>query len=302
MNPSISLTLKKSFTEMEVELELADSFSLELFFENHRNLNFEKSLLARLKRIQNFDSLIGDQKIIIKTQNSFPHSSGIASSASSMSAVAFILQKLAQKKAQNFELQQVSEAARLLSGSAARSVYAGFVSWGDITNEHASKVNDIHPEFLNLKNTILITDAREKKVSSTLGHSLMDDHPYASARYSQAKDNFKRLLLALKNGHWAQFQEIVISEALALHAMMMTSRQPFLLINAQSVSLIEKLLDFVKNKKISFTLDAGPNIHLLFHPIEQQNVDQFLIENKPFFTKKIEDEILNDQSQIGVVS
>ena len=107
---------------------------------------------------------------------------------------------------------------------------------------------------------------RTKKVSSTLGHALMQDHPFATQRFEQAHKNlgeFKRVLIA---GDLERFIDLVESEALCLHAMMMTSNPHFVLMQPNTLSIIEKVEDFRLQTQlpICFTLDAGANVHLLY--------------------------------------
>ena len=59
-------------------------------------------------------------------------------------------------------------------------------------------------------------------MSSTVGHNLMHDHPFAEQRFQQANDNLSKLIPVLKEGDISAFIQIVESEALSLHAMMMT--------------------------------------------------------------------------------
>ena len=107
--------------------------------------------------------------------------------------------------------------ARLGSGSAARSVYGGFVSWGKqeglehTSDEFASPMSgNAGPAFTSLHDAILIISPDKKSISSSQGHAIMDEHPYAMARYRQARENImnlpeslraeKRLLFVLRLG------------------------------------------------------------------------------------------------------
>ena len=78
----------------------------------------------------------------------------------------------------------------------------------------------------------------------------MNKHPYASNRFIQAKSNLKNLVDIMKSEDLDGFVEIVESEALSLHAMMMTSNPYFILFKPNTLSIIEKTWDLRKNKKI----------------------------------------------------
>jgi diphosphomevalonate decarboxylase len=87
--------------------------------------------------------------------------------------------------------------------------------------------NTIHAISKNYQDTILLVDKGEKQVSSTLGHDLMHNHPYAERRFAQAHENLDQLITILKAATW-RIYKVVESEALTLHAMMMTSMPYFI--------------------------------------------------------------------------
>ena len=70
-----------------------------------------------------------------------------------------------------------------------------------------------------------------------------------------------------------EFGEMLESEALTLHGLMMSSRPAFMLLRPNTVAVIERLQAFRRNNSIPiyFTLDAGPNLHLLYpHSVAAQ--------------------------------
>ena len=94
----------------------------------------------------------------------------------------------------------------------------------------------------------------------------MHNHPYASARFSRARSHMSDLLSALRTGDVRLFGEIAEAEALDLHAMMMASTPPYLLIKPKTLSVINTLHQFRADTglPVFMTLDAGPNVHLLY--------------------------------------
>ncbi|MFP4064557.1 MAG: diphosphomevalonate/mevalonate 3,5-bisphosphate decarboxylase family protein [Bacteroidales bacterium] len=164
--------------------------------------------------------------------------------------------------------------ARLGSGSACRSVYDGMVVWGKTpylqssSDEYAVRLGDrlVHPDFFTLRDAVLIVDSREKKVSSSAGHALMHRHPYKSARKNQAGNNLERLFNALREGDFHAFGEVAENEALSLHSLMMSSDPGYTLMHPNSLRLIEKIREYRHEADIPlyFTMDAGPNVHLLY--------------------------------------
>ena len=226
----------------------------------------------------------------VDSVNSFPHSSGIASSASSISSLVLCLcqinDELEETKSDRPTFyQKASFLSRLGSGSACRSVYGSWVLWGklediaDSSDEQGLSIDHlIHPDFKVMYDAILIVNSSQKKVSSRTGQYLMDMNPYRDARYASAKKNAVRFIHALKKGDERSFSAIVENEAASLHAMLLTSDPPVIMIRPESLHLIEKLKNFRINSGLPFayTLDAGPNIHILYPPKIREEMVQFI--------------------------
>jgi diphosphomevalonate decarboxylase len=297
-NPSLSLTLDACFTLTSLEYNLNQNtegskeiFNFEIFFDGNKKDDFKPKINTFFRRIEKYVPFIKDYSFIIKTRNSFPHSSGIASSASGMSALALCImsmeKELDQDMTEAYFYKKASFLARLGSGSASRSIKGNVVVWG----KHNTIPNSsdlfgvqlpfkIHSIFRNLHDTILLVDKGQKQVSSTLGHNLMQDHPFAEKRFLQAGDNLTELSSILQNGNIDRFIEIVESEALTLHAMMLTSNPYFILMQPNTLAIIHKIWKFRKktNAKICFTLDAGANVHVLYPEKEKEVINNFIIK------------------------
>ena len=299
LNPSISFTLSESNTETTVEYSPAvnGEMSVQFLLEGKPNEQFAEKIQAYFKGLDAVFPFLKQLKFTIRSSNTFPHSAGIASSASGMSALALCLCSIEQEHFGGLDseaafFQKASYLARLGSGSACRSLYGGLVSWGKVDGREETsdlwgtqQVKEVHPDFLTFKDSILIVDAAQKKVSSRVGHGLMNSNPFSSARFEQAQTNIMRLMEALKAGDMDAFINITESEALTLHAMMMTSNPYYLLMKPNTLNIIERIFDFRKSSGIPvcFTLDAGPNIHLLYPDKVIAEVNAFIDgELKPF--------------------
>ena len=312
-NASLSITLSNAVTKTRMELlpEKSNNNSLELdfMFGGERNPVFADRLKSFLESLTDIFPFLRNSMLKIESENSFPHSAGIASSASAMSALALCLCDLEIKIARTNDygdafFKKSSHIARLGSGSAARSVYGGYTVWGkhkDVagsSDEYAVSLPfEPHNVFSKIKNTILIVDSSVKKVSSSVGHHLMKGHPFAESRFEQAKSNLSALLQALKVGDWDDFLRITENEALSLHAMMMSSNPGYMLMHPNTLVIIDKLKQFRQQSKakICFTLDAGPNIHLLYPESETDKVNPFLSQVREFCVNQtmIDDHIGN---------
>lgn len=292
-NPSISFTLSEAHTIIEMNCELkGDSEnqpSLNFLFEGEKKPAFEKRIQSFLNSVTNIFPFLRQLHLNIHSSNSFPHSSGIASSASSMSALALALcdaerQLFGEDDRSSFP-QKVSYVSRLASGSACRSVYPVAALWGysrefnGSSDEYAVPVADhLHPVFHSFKDTILVLSDQAKAVSSSAGHSLMDVHPFAKTRFELANKNLTHLLPALKKGDLETMGKIVENEALMLHALMLTSNPNYILFEPGTIAVIKKVRSFRADTGIPvwFTLDAGPNVHLLYPSEESLKVNSFI--------------------------
>ena len=139
----------------------------------------------------------------------------------------------------------------------------------------------MHSIFENYQDAILLVDKGEKQVSSTIGHNLMHKHPFAEQRFLQANENLSELSEVLKNGDIDKFINIVESEALTLHAMMLTSNPYFILMKPNTLEIINAIWSFREEtgSKICFTLDAGANVHVLYPENEKEKVNKFIAES-----------------------
>ena len=281
-NPSLSFTLSSSVSKTEVSFKPKKSgkFDFDFYFEKKLKPEFKPKLQIFFKRIESYIPWIKGHDLIIKSHNSFPHSSGIASSASAMASLSLCLMDLERhffpSMNKSFFYQKASFLARLGSGSAARSVLGPVTLWGENrTLETCSNLyainfgEDLNPVFKSYQDTILLVDRGTKVISSSKGHDLMHEHPFASNRFLQASNNLDSLLPIMKSGDIDAFIKIVELEALSLHAMMMTSTPYFILIKPNTLEIIQRIWDFRMSQKIPicFTLDAGANVHLLY-PLE----------------------------------
>ncbi|WP_162126511.1 diphosphomevalonate/mevalonate 3,5-bisphosphate decarboxylase family protein [Flavobacterium phycosphaerae] len=291
-NPSISFTLNncKTITQLAFSHKENDGdFSFDLLFEGKPKEDFKPKIKKFLERIEPYCPYLKNYHFTIDTLNTFPHSSGIASSASGMAALAMNIMSLEKQlnpeMTEDFFYQKASFLARLGSGSACRSVKGSVVVWGNHDEIEGSSdlfgvafPSKVHANFKNYQDTILLVDKGEKQVSSTVGHDLMHNHPFAEQRFAQAHTNLSAMKKVLETGDLEQFIQITESEALTLHAMMMTSLPYFILMKPNTLEIINKIWAFRNETKIPicFTLDAGANVHVLYPENVRVSVLQFI--------------------------
>lgn len=299
-NPSLSFTLNDCKTETTlffVQKKIKnDKFSVDVLVDGILNEAFKPKIDTFFKRIVAYQPFLKDYIFKIETHNTFPHSSGIASSASGMAALALCLMSLEEalnlEMTSDFFYKKASFLARLGSGSACRSIESELVVWGK--NKTIKGSSDlfgipfpykIHPKFINYQDTILLVDKGVKQVSSSVGHKLMENHPFAVNRFKQAHQNLEKITACLTTGNLDDFISIVESEALTLHAMMMTSQPYFMLMKPNTLQIIQKIWDYRQqtNHPICFTLDAGANVHLLYPEYVKEEVLKFIASELSIF-------------------
>lgn len=313
-NSSLSFTLSNCHTRttLHYEQKTSDLIEFEVYKDGIREKSFEPKIAQFFIRIEPFLPFLREYRFRIETSNNFPHSSGIASSASGMSALALCLMDMERQMAgeisDSFFYEKASFLARLGSGSACRSIEGPIVVWGE--HEKVPNSNDltgilypleIHPVFHQYRDTILLVDKGEKQVSSTVGHELMHNHPFAEQRFIQANENLSKLIPVLETGDLESFIHIVESEALSLHAMMLTSMPYFILMKPNTLEIINRIWLYRKNNesKICFTLDAGANVHLLYPESEKDTVSKFIKDELTVFCKN--GEYIDDEVGLGAI-
>lgn len=269
INPSVSMTLKNCVTTCDVTFRKSDRLELVNYrFEGRDNQAFKDRIEKYLHDISDVCPMLNNLAISFETKNSFPHSAGIASSASAFAAIGYALAHIEGNKD---IASRASELARLGSGSAARSIKGPYVMWGayeplGVSDDYATPLEEVHANFKSVRDVILLVDTGTKSVSSSQGHALMNVHPFKNGRIEQAHHNINKILRSMQNGDWEMFGEVLENEALTLHAMMMTSQPPAILLFPQTLDIISKVREFRRDTALPlyFTIDAGPNVHLIY--------------------------------------
>jgi len=290
VNPSISFTLSEAQTKTTVQhISTKENLKLEFYFQGDKKPAFIPKLETLTNRLKAYLPFLNKGLLTIESSNTFPHSSGIASSASSMASMAHAfleIQKNIDPDCLDTDQNKLlSEMARLGSGSSCRSTMKGWVLWGKTalieqsSNRYGLSINDhVHPIFNELEDSILVIRKGVKAVSSTVGHQLMDQHPYAAGRIEQANSNINKLLKALQTGDFNAFSQVCEEEAMSLHGLMMSSSPSYTLLAPESIRAIEQIKKFKEQNQVqlTFTLDAGPNLHLIYPKSQSKIVVPFI--------------------------
>jgi diphosphomevalonate decarboxylase len=131
----------------------------------------------------------------------------------------------------------------------------------------------------------------------------MNYHTYGETRFRHAAENVHKILTSLATGNEATFSQIVENEALTLHALLMSSEPGYILLHPNSMQIIKVLKKFRSETgtQFTYTLDAGPNIHLLYPEASRKPMLPFIeCELKPLCENNywIDDKLGNGPEKI----
>ncbi len=198
----------------------------------------------------------------VASENNFPTGAGIASSASAFAALA-----LAAARALGLELTEpeLSRLARRGSGSACRSIPAGFVEWNAGSTDQDSFARSIAPpEHWDLVDCIAVVAAGQKAVGSTEGHALAGTSPLQAARLADAPRRLEAAHRALLERDFPSLARVVEQDSTIMHAVMMTSDPPLYYWSPPSLEIMKAVQTWrSQGLPCCFTLDAGPNVHVI---------------------------------------
>ncbi len=263
-----------SFTFLGESVSLAEKQRVFQFLNHFRRLA-KKKLFAR-----------------VVSQNSFPKSAGLASSASGFAALA-----LAAASALNLKLseKQLSILARLGSGSACRSIPAGFVKWQKgKTNQNSYAYSVYPPHYWALCDILLVVSYQKKLSSSTAGQQISQKtSPFYQTRLKQAEVLLAQLEKAFSTKNFVQLGQIIEQDCLNFHAVALTSSPALFYWSPETLAVIKKVYQWRQNGlPVYFTIDAGPNVHLI---CEAKNKKAVLTKVKKL--KEVKKIIVNQPSR-----
>ena len=213
----------------------------------------------------------------VMTDNNFPSGAGIASSASAFAALA-----LAGSKAAGLNLSEpeLSRLARRGSGSASRSIPSGFVEWqAGRSDEDSYAFSIAEPDHWNLVDCIAIVSSSHKKTGSTEGHSIAPTSPLQPARVADAPRRLEICRKAILEKDFDSFASIVELDSDMMHSVMMTSTPALHYWKPASLSVMEAIRQWRSDGlSVCYTVDAGPNVHVICPEEDAHIVDNQLRE------------------------
>lgn len=199
----------------------------------------------------------------VASVNSFPAGTGIASSASGFAALT--VAAIAAYGEGLPDPEELSRWARLGSGSACRSIHGGYVEWRAGTDHASSRARLFMPgDAWDLSDVVVLVSGHPKEISSSEGHAIAARHPFMAVRQELLPARMAAMKGALAARDLPTFGELLEQEALEVQGIMMSGTPSCLYPAGLTIDLIHRLRRWREDGLPAwFTLDAGPNLHVL---------------------------------------
>ena len=196
------------------------------------------------------------------SDNNFPTGAGLASSAAAFAALSLAA---THALGLNLDEKELSRLARRGSGSACRSIPGGFVEWlAGVDDLSSYAVSIAPPDYWDLVDCIAIVEPQPKGTGSTEGHRLAGTSLLQSARTGDAPRRMDICRQAILKRDFDALASIAELDSNLMHAVMMTSSPPLFYWQPSSLQLIKEIPGWRREGlPACYTLDAGPNVHVL---------------------------------------
>ncbi len=269
MNSSVSMTLDETLNT-KTSVLFSDRFKDDRVYINgkisHSGKGKADSITAMLDYMRGLARI--EKKALVVSENSFPTSAGLASSASGAATLAFAVSNALDLRISRRDLSII---ARQISGSGCRSLFGGFVLWrrgekANGTDSYAEMIEDENhwPEVIDI---ITMVSGEKKKVTTTAGHELTSKTSQLyRIRPEIAERNVKGVVAALHNRSFGTLAEMIMRDSNSMHAVMLDTWPPIIYLMDKSRDVINAIHELNKNEGkaiAAYTFDAGPNAQLI---------------------------------------
>ncbi len=283
-NGSISMNLSDLFTTTTVEF--SKNFERDnIIIDGQENEKESQRAIKHLDRIRNLAHTNLYAKVV--SINNFPSGTGLSSSASGFAALTVAASTAAGL---NLSERKLSILARLGSGSACRSIPDGFTEWLDGNTNDTSYAVSIYPkDYWNISDVVVIASNERKIVSTTQGQKLSASSPFFETRLKNISKKISSLKEYLKDKNFTAFGELIESEALELHSIMLTSTPSLIYLLPNTLRVMHDVKK-MRNQGIEayFTLNTGQDVHVI---CESKNAEH--VAKKAKEIEGVHDTIIN---------
>jgi diphosphomevalonate decarboxylase len=279
LNNSISMTLADAYTTTTVEWHNQGQQTVDEYTLDNIQLD-ERAAHRQARHIDRIRALAGvDHRVRVVSHNNFPAASGIASSASGFAALTVAA---CHALGLDLDAERLSALARRGSGSASRSLFGGFVEWERGYDNASSVAHALYPsDHWALYDLVAVVSGAAKHISSESGHRLAATSPLLAGRLAGLPAQLDTVRQALAERDLRRLGPVLEQDALAMHAVMMTSTPSLLYWQPATLEILHAVPQWRADGLTTyFTIDAGPNVHLLCEEKDAPAVHQ-LLESLP---------------------
>ena len=261
----VTSSLSVSLPELGADTTVRPAETADRFILNGHPVPATDPSATRLSRF--LDLFRGDPHphFEVCSASTVPLAAGLASSASGFAALVLALDAYF---AWNLDRRALSILARLGSGSACRSVYDGFVEWhaGERADGMDSFAEPLRRAWPGLcVGWLRISDAPKAVSSREAMERTTSTSPLYRAWPGRVANDLHTLRTAIREGDFETFGRTAESNALAMHATMLDSWPPILYWHPRTVEVLHDIWRArAEGLPCYFTMDAGPNVKLLF--------------------------------------
>lgn len=272
---SLSLSLEELYTITEVEFtnENQDIFYLDDKIQGFEETKKISKFIDRFREISNNNS-----RVLIRSFNHVPTAAGLASSASGYAALSLALNKLFNL---NLSKKDLSIITRKGSGSATRSIFGGVVEWYRGEDDGTSYAEKFDDGNFDIAMIVLVINSNKKEISSRIAmKNTVETSPLYQAYVEDSKNDLEKIKIAIKNRDFKKIGEISESNAMKMHATILSSNPPMMYFEKGSIDAIKKVHELRKKGfDVYYTMDAGPNVKLIVRKTEIEQIMKELIND-----------------------
>lgn len=274
-NASFSMNLSESYTTTTVDFSDQYREDEVIFLDDTITGSERKRITSHLDRIRDIAKISTRAKVV--TKNSFPKGTGVASSASGFAALTVAASNAAGLSLSERELTIL---ARIGSGSACRSIPDGFVVWDKGISSDSSTAHSIaRPDYWDLRDVLCIVDTSMKKITTSEGHESVESSPLWKSRLESVDVRMSRILEAFEKKDFNRFGETLEEDSDSMHTVMQTQTPPLYYWRETTVMVMKAVRQWrVDGLAVYYTIDAGPNVHVLCESHSENLVKKKLSE------------------------
>lgn len=269
-NPSLSMTLSKFRTHVEIEEKKGLSEDVWMPLDHSSPLRRETT-----KKFMDFFTRLKNEAGVkdffeVRSGNNFPSDAGLASSASSFAALTLVTEQLISHKIDRpmRSLEQQALISRSGSGSSCRSFFGPWCGW------EGDQIGIVESKLPPLTDFVIVMEEGFKKVSSSEAHKRVKTSPLFAGRPERAEIRMHEAKEALASGDFKKLAEISWEDLWDMHSLFHTSQPPFFYFAPKTIEVLRFVENFWEKHGDGpiATIDAGPNVHLL---VPTQDADRY---------------------------